>query len=108
MPRCFHGGRGDKTFRAKIDGWAWAVKKLGLWSIYSCATFLPLRLLEQIGKPIHLASVGFQPAGQHLSATNAKSSQSDRSPSDSSGGSSVLKRCLRPNKSDGERSAMQT
>jgi len=32
---------------------------------------------------MHFASVGFQPAGQHLSATNAKSSQSDRSPSDS-------------------------
>jgi len=47
------------------------------------ASFLPLRLIEQTGKPIHCASVGFQPAGQHLSATKAKSSQSDRSPSDS-------------------------
>jgi len=55
-----------------------------------CASFLPLRLMEQTGKPIHFASAGFQPAGQHLSATNsAKSSQSDRSPSDSSGGSNV-------------------
>jgi len=64
--------------------------------------------MEQTGKPIHFASVGFQPAGQHLSATNAKSLQSDRSPSDSSGGSNVLKRYFRPNKSDGERSVMQT
>jgi len=47
------------------------------------AHFFPLRLIEQTGKPIPFASVGFQPAGQHLSATNAKSSQSDRSPSDS-------------------------
>jgi len=37
-------------------------------------------------KHFHFASVGFQPAGQHLSATNAKSSQSDRSSSDASGG----------------------
>ena len=36
-----------------------------------CASFLPLRLIEQTGKPIHFASVGFQPAGQHLSATHS-------------------------------------
>ena len=44
----------------------------------------------------------------HLTATYAKSASINRSPSDASGGSTVLERCFRPNKSDGEQSAMQT
>jgi len=34
------------------------------------------------GTPIHFASVGFHPAGQHLPATNVKSASIDRSPSE--------------------------
>jgi len=69
-----------------------------------CALSVPIRMAESYVKSIYFASVGFQPAGHHLAATNAKIAPITRSPSRARpGGSNVLKRCFRPNKSDGER-----
>ena len=49
--------------RGSQPGLSWAVKTLLLREQLDCASFLPRRLIEQTGKPIHFASVGFNRRG---------------------------------------------